>query len=98
MTEFVPPSLEIMTEEFYDALAWLRDLHLPPWPSRADAVSLTVYFPTVAKVWYPDEDELGEVEALLEMELRRYPDGTLHVHGPGVCADIDLSAFKEKRP
>lgn len=91
-------SLEVITEEFYDAAAWLRDLELGQLPSDFNNVALTVQYPVVATLQNIETEEVTVEEVAVEIVLKRFADGHMHVHGPGVCADIDMDALKEKRP
>ena len=89
-------SAEVMQEELHTAAAWLRDLELE-WPPRVIKVVAVLHFPA----YCTSEDSYGEEvveEAIVEMEITRYPNGAMHVYGPGVNAPLDQDALREKRP
>jgi hypothetical protein len=94
----VPRSLEVVAEEFYDAAAWLRDLDLGELPADFIDLALTVHYPVVATLQNVETEEVTVEEVAVEIVVKRFDDGKLHVHGPGVCANIDMDALKEKRP
>lgn len=97
MNDRLPPSPEVLSEEFYDVCAFVRDLDLEGAPPFFNLVlKFTMPLPTT----YIDKATEEIVEETLDwmVEVQRYPDGALHVHGPHVCADLDPVLLAEKRP
>lgn len=94
----LPPSMEVMAEQFYDACAFLRDLPLDNAPDFV-RLSVTLEFETNARYLIPETEEIEEGPVLVWVEIQRFRDGgNLHVHGGGLCVDVDPVALKEKRP
>jgi len=98
MSDQLPPSEEVLTEEFYDVCAFLRDLDLSKAPPFF-RVSWVYKMPLPTTI-VNENDELVEVVADWLVEIQRFNDGgPLHLHAPGgMCSDIDPVKLEEKRP